>query len=91
MLFNSESTEKAFMSWLTIGGGVNPNPQDNERFFVFARLYFENEESITQDAFVKAAKKLTHTSKRVNRGICQKYYRKLITIQDFLSSQRNNL
>lgn len=80
----NESTQKAFESWLTIGGGINPNIADEERFYVFAYEYFRNKDNIDEKTFVKMCKKHTHTTCREKRGICQKYYRKLMTIIDFL-------
>lgn len=83
-IFSNDATQKAFDSWLSIGGGINPNPEDKERFYTFANEYAKNNENIDEKIFVKICKKYTHTSHSVNRGICQKYYQRLITLVDFM-------
>lgn len=82
--FKKESTEQAFNAWLAIGGGINSNPKDVERFYEFAREYFKNGEVLEKEVFVKMCKKFTHTTRQTNRGICQKYYEKLKTIVEYL-------
>lgn len=33
--FKSSSSQQKFESWMNIGGGINPNTADEERFFDF--------------------------------------------------------
>ena len=87
-MFNSHSVEEAFIAWLTIGGGINPNPLDEERFFRCVTAYYENGEDVSKEAFVKECKKYTHTSRTQNYGICQKYYNRLDIIVRFLKTTR---
>lgn len=86
----NESTQKAFVSWLEISEGISPNTSDEERFYVFAYNYFKNEDNLDEKTFVKMCKKYTHTTRCEKRGICQKYYRKLMTIIDFLKWNSKN-
>lgn len=83
-LFKSQRTEIAFNNWLTIGGGINSNTTDNERFYEFVQCYHDNGENLEKEIFVKACKNHTHTSNNTNRGICQEYYHRLEVICDFL-------
>lgn len=80
----NESTQKAFDSWLEISGGISPNTSDEERFYVFAYKYFKNKDNLDEITFVKMCKKHTYTTRNEKRGICQKYYRRLMTIVEFL-------
>lgn len=84
MIFKSEQTQKMFDSWLTISGGISPNDSDMQRFCAFAITYYLNGENVTKNSFVKECKKVTHTSRSVNRGICQQYYMWLDDIVNFL-------
>ncbi len=79
--FKSSSSQQKFESWMNIGGGINPNTADEERFFDFVVEYYKNKEQVDEKTFVKICKYYTHTTRRINRGICQKYYRRL---QDFI-------
>lgn len=82
-IFKSFKTQEAFENWLSIGGGINPNPPDVQRFFVFVKVFCQNEERVTKEQFVNEVKKYTHTSIRINRGVCQKYYSYLDIIQKY--------
>ena len=73
-----------FDSWLTISGGISPNDSDKQRFCAFAITYYLNGENVTKNSFVKECKKVPHTSRSVNRGICQQYYMWLDDIVNFL-------
>lgn len=86
-IFKSKEVEQAFENWLSIGGGINPHPEDDRRFYRFAELFCINSESIDKDTFVQQCKKSTHTTQRLNRGICQEYYKKLMIIVDFINFQ----
>lgn len=83
-------TLKAFESWLEIGGGINPNPEDVERFYKFACEYCNNGENLSKKTFVKMCKKYTRTTRNINRGVCQKYYDRLNTICDFIKWYNTN-
>lgn len=89
-LFKSKETEDAFYAWLNIGGGVNPNPQDEERFHLFAYLFIKNKEDIKERRFVEECKKYTHTTRNLNRGICQTHYRRLMNIVAFMKFIEEN-
>lgn len=82
-IFKNNCTQDAFDAWLN-NNGITPHPMDEERFYTFAFEYFKNEEYIDQRAFVKICKKYTHTTRTENRGICQKYYQRLITLVNFM-------
>ena len=84
MIFKSEQTQKMFDSWLAISGGISPNEPDQQRFHDFVKTYYLNGENVTENSFVKECKKVTYTSRSVNRGICQRYYRRLDDIVKFL-------
>jgi len=86
-IFTCKSTQDTFNSWMQIGGGINPNTSDVERFYAFVSKYFENGEYISKEVFVKECKRYTHCTRIVNRGVCQKYYYKIETIVDFLKYQ----
>lgn len=87
VIFKSKETEQAFENWLAIGGGVNPHPEDDTRFYHFTEIFCKNSEFLDKDTFVQQCKKSTHTTRRLNRGICQEYYKKLTTIVDFIHYQ----
>lgn len=89
-MFINKQTRDAFHSWLSIGGGINYNSPDLERFYHFADVYCKYHENVTEKEFVKAAKQYTHTTISTNRGICQKFYRKLKTIQEYFSYKEKN-
>lgn len=90
-IFSNDATQKAFDSWLSIGGGINPNPEDEERFYTFAYEYAKNNENIDEKIFVKICKKYTHTSRTENRGICQNYYHRLVAIVKFYKWYQKNI
>ena len=52
-IFSNDATQKAFDSWLSIGGGINQNPEDKEIFYTFAYEYAKNNENIDEKIFVK--------------------------------------
>lgn len=85
--FKNKSSQEKFESWMNIGGGINPNPPDEERFFDFVAEYYKNNEHVDEKTFVKICKYYTHTTRRINRGICQNYYHRLELIIRFLKWQ----
>ena len=54
-----------------------------EAFYLFALSYCQNNDNITKEEFVKYLKKYNHISQSDKRGMAQKYYNKLMTIQEF--------
>lgn len=80
--FLKESTLKAFESWLKIGGGFNPHPNDIERFYEFAYEYYKNKENLSDEMFSKMCKE--YNANNFDESICQKYYDRLKTICDFV-------
>ena len=85
--FKSKSTQDKFESWMNIGGGINPNTVDEERFFDFVVEYYRNKENVDEKTFVRICKYYTHTTRRINRGICQKYFHRLEVITRFIKWQ----
>ena len=88
--FKTKSVEEAFLRWATLWGG-NPqqtHPKDNEVFYDFAMALFRNEDILLLDKndFVRFAKKYIPTSSTHNRGLTQRYYDKLVIINDFMKS-----
>ena len=90
-IFKNAETEKVFQSWQQIGGGINYNPQDMERFHQFVKVFHQNNECVSKEAFVKAVKQKTHTSRRENHGLAQKFFTRVDVINEFLRWQDNNL
>lgn len=82
MILNS-STRKAFDQWLSEYGATY-HPCDIKRFNKFALLYCRDKANdISEKEFVKKVKEKTHTTRSENRGIAQKFYRRLQNIQSF--------
>lgn len=84
-IFKEKSVQQAFVNWLNIGAGINPNPCDKERFYNFCRLYHQFNEHVDKQTFCREAKKVTHCTIRQNRGICQDYYNKLQIVDEYLT------
>lgn len=82
-IFKSEKTEQAFSAWVSL---ANYHPEDEIRFYEFARQYYNAEEKVGKEDFVKAAKDISATTSKHHRGMFQKYYSKLETITGFLKS-----
>jgi hypothetical protein len=89
-IFKNNCTQDAFDAWLN-NNGITPHPMDEERFYTFANEYAKNNENIDEKIFVKICKKYTHTSHSVNRGICQKYYHRLVAIVNFYKWYQKNI
>lgn len=84
----NEKTKAAFYNWISKWGATY-NQSDIDCFNEFALLYCkDNDNNITKDEFVKEVKKYTHTSVTQNRGIAQKYYKRLEIIQSFCKSNK---
>ena len=80
-----DSSRKTFESWAAKwSDGIETHPKDDENFYAFACEYYKNGEHLDEKTFVKMCKTYTHTTRRQKRGICQKYYRRLMTIVAFL-------
>ena len=88
--FRNPSTQKKFESWMNIGGGINPDTADEKRFFNFVVEYYNNGENVDEKTFVKICKYYTHTTRTINRGICQRYYHRLEVIVRFLKYQHTH-
>lgn len=84
-VFKSETTEKAFFAWVNL---ANYHPEDEKRFYEFARHYYNAGEEVSKDVFVKIAKSISPTTSAHHRGMFQKYYLKLETIVGFLKSEK---
>lgn len=86
-----KSTETAFDSWAgKWSNGIECHPADDEFFYAFALEYYMNGEKMRKEDFVKKCKQYTHTTQRLKRGICQKYYERLNTIVYFLKWNSKN-
>ena len=85
----TDNTQRKFDEWLKKWGATY-NPEDIDSFNEFAYYYVkDSRNNITEKEFVKAVKQYTHTSIRTNRGIAQKFYKRLETIKSFCKS--NNI
>lgn len=89
-IFINEGTQKAFEAWLK-PFGFQVNPQENERFYLFVKLYYLNEENVSRDAFSKEVKKYSGPTGSYKKGIIQKYYDRLDAIIDFLKFMKIRL
>lgn len=79
-IFKSKKTEDVFSSWVSL---ANYHPEDEVRFYEFARQYYNAQEDVSKEAFVKAARAINLTH---HRGMFQRYYSKLEAIVGFLKS-----
>jgi len=85
MTLNKE-TQDAFNRWL-LGHGATYHPCDIDRFNEFAKYYCKGHGNIiSEKEFIKEVKRHTRTTKDENRGIAQKFFRKLTAIQSFCKS-----
>lgn len=72
--------------------GVTYNQEDIDAFNVFAFSYIkESQNNITEKEFVRAVRQCTHTSVRINRGIAQKFYKRLVAIESFYKSNKEKM
>ncbi len=79
----NEKTQKALEQWLSEYGATY-HPCDIRRFNLFALLYCRDKaNNISEKEFVKKVKGKTRTTKNENRGIAQKFYRRLQNIKSF--------
>lgn len=91
MELKSEKTKEAFNAWLKTFDGIQIHPLDDERFYQFVKQFYLQDESVTREAFSKEAKRYTYTSRSYKRGICQKYYDKMMVIIDFIKKMHIQL
>ena len=90
-IFKNNETQKVFDEWIQPFNGINPHPLDDERFYAFVRKYYLNNEAVSREVFSKEARKYTHTTRTINRGICQKYYDRMISIIGFIKAMKIQL
>lgn len=88
MLFKSKEVKESFLRWANIWDG-NPqetHPLDNSLFYAFALKVFINEDihKIDKEEFVRFAKKHINTTAHHNKGLVQRYYERLVIINEFL-------
>lgn len=86
-IFKSKETKKTFFAWASL---ANYHPEDEIRFYEFARQYYNADEEVNREVFVKAAKAIHQTTLKHHRGMFQKYYLKLETIIGFLKLTNNH-
>ena len=77
-LFNSEAVQNAFELWVNLV--PNYHPCDDKCFYSFVNLYFDNNENVSKEDFVREAKRIQPLTDRSKRGMYQAYYKKLETI-----------
>ena len=82
-IFKSKKTEEVFSSWASF---ANYHPEDEVRFYEFARQYYNAGEDVSKEAFVKAARAINSTTSTYHRGMFQRYYSKLEAIVGFVKS-----
>lgn len=85
-LFNSEEVQNAFELWVNLV--PNYHPCDDERFYSFVNLYFDNNENVSKEDFVREAKRIQPLTDRSKRGMYQAYYKKLETIVAYLKNEK---
>ena len=93
MSFETNEVRDVFLRWATLWDG-NPQEtsvQDNSLFYEFALKFFQNESILLlkKEDFVRYAKKHIHTSLTHNRGLIQRYYDRLVIINEFLKDMIN--
>ncbi len=82
----TEITQQKFDEWIKKWGATY-NQEDIDAFNEFAYFYIKDSENyITEKEFVKIVKQHTHTSIHTNRGIAQKFYKRLEAIVSFYKS-----
>lgn len=91
MELKSEKTKEAFDAWIKTFDGIQIHPLDDERFYQFVKNFYLQGENVTREAFSNEAKRYTHTSRLYKRGICQKYYDKMMVIIDFIKKMNIQL
>lgn len=85
-LFNSEEVQNAFELWLN--QEPNYHSYDDERFYSFVKMYFDNNENVSKEDFVKEAKRIQSLRDSSKRGMYQAYYKKLETIVAYLKNEK---
>lgn len=87
MSLNAE-TQQLFNQWVS-KWGVTDHPNDEDCFNYFALSYCKDiNNCMSKEEFVKMVKMYTHTSMYNNRGIAQKYFRRLEAIVSFCKSNK---
>ena len=85
-LFNSEEVQNAFELWVSLV--PNYHPCDDKRFYSFVKLYFDNNENVSKEDFVKEAKRIQPLRDSSKRGMYQDYYKKLENIVAYLKNEK---
>ena len=85
-MFNSEEVQRAFASWLN--QEPNYHPCDDKRFYSFVNRYFDKNENVSKEDFVKEAKRIQPLRDSSKRGMYQAYYKKLETIVAYLENEK---